>query len=70
MNRDSISFVMPALNEEINIGKSIKMVQAVAIERSLEYELTIINDGSVDNTRNISNNYAKKDRNIKVICHE
>lgn len=67
--KDGISIMMPALNEEKNIGSSIIMVEELMSDLVLNYELIIINDGSNDNTLKIANDFAKKNPNITIINH-
>tara|TARA_Y100000590_G_C15626600_1_gene979593 strand:- start:644 stop:1345 length:702 start_codon:yes stop_codon:yes gene_type:complete len=65
-----ITIVMPALNEENNIRPSILLVQKIFKDLNLNYELIIINDGSIDNTGNIADEYANKFDNIIVSHHD
>ena len=49
-----ISIVIPIYNEQDNIIKLIKEVR-VALEKKINYEIIIVDDGSDDNTYEIVN---------------
>lgn len=58
-----VSIVMPTYNDENDVGKAIESV----IEQTYSnWELVIVNDGSSDDTYNICQEYAKKDKRVKV----
>lgn len=63
-----VTAIIPAYNEGENIRKTIESV------RQLEYpgklEIIVVDDGSRDNTLEIAQMIAKKDRRIKVIHQE
>ena len=59
-----ISVIMPAYNAEKFIDESI---MSVINQTFKDFELIIVNDGSIDNTVNIIKKYIKKDSRIKVI---
>lgn len=65
----SISLVVPAYNEESNIGvflnSAIKSIEKLV----KDYEIIIINDGSTDRTKDIVNNFLRKNNRIKQIIH-
>jgi glycosyltransferase involved in cell wall biosynthesis len=64
----SISFVLPAYNEEENIEKAATAIVEVAETLGLDdYELIIVNDGSVDNTRGIIDSMAASNPRIRPI---
>lgn len=45
-----LSIVLPAYNEELNIGNTATTIAAYLKNRGIPYELVFINDGSSDNT--------------------
>lgn len=53
MNKDKISILIPAFNEEENILLTVKETIAVFDDLGKDYEVIIIDDGSHDNTYNI-----------------
>ena len=68
---DSISVVLPALNEEDNIETAVKRV--VDVLRSLKFrdwEVIVVNDGSTDRTGEIADRIAGEDPDhIRVFHH-
>jgi len=67
--QQSVSFFMPAYNEEKNIAKAIEEALAFLEKKFTKYELIIVNDGSKDNTKKIVESYSKKNKKIKLINH-
>lgn len=61
--RPVVSVVMPAYNAAKYIGKSINSVLAQTYG---DFELIVINDGSIDETLDIVEKYADKDSRIRV----
>ena len=58
------SIIIPAYNSSTFIDLAIRSI----IEQTYDnLELIIVNDGSEDNTLEIANNYASKDKRIKII---
>lgn|GEM_PF-560081 len=68
--QQSISVILPAYNEEENIAKTA--AQAVSCLESLarDWEIIIVNDGSLDKTAEIITAVSKQDARIRVIHHE
>lgn len=60
------SIIIPAYNVEKYIEKAIK---SVINQDFQDYELIIINDGSIDKTADIINGYVKYNNKIKIINH-
>ena len=50
-DRPELSLVMPAYNEEKNIRLIIERTDDVVRQMGLSYELIVVDDGSVDNTK-------------------
>ena len=62
----NISFVIPCLNSELIIKKSVqKLTKKLKKIKKLNYELILIDDGSTDNTNKIINSLKKK--NIRLV---
>lgn len=59
-----VSVLMTAYNEEQFIGQSIASILAQTLK---ELEIVIVDDGSIDNTRHIVENYMEADQRIKLI---
>jgi glycosyltransferase involved in cell wall biosynthesis len=64
-----ISVVLPAYNEEKNIGFVIDGISDFFKKKSLPYEIIAVNDGSKDKTEEVLNDYKKRE-NITVISHD
>ena len=69
MKNLQLSVFLPAYNEEENIKKTILDIDKVLKEISSDYEILIINDGSIDKTGQIVKNLSKQNNNIRLINH-
>ena len=58
------SIIMPAYNEEKNIGKAIDSILSQTYK---EFELVIVNDGSTDNSQEFIDKYMTMDQ--RIICY-
>jgi len=68
MEHKSISFVLPAYNEEANIEEAVKRVLEVAETQDLEdYEVIVVNDGSSDSTAEIIDRLEREDSHVRPI---
>ncbi|HKG70698.1 MAG TPA: glycosyltransferase, partial [Nitrososphaeraceae archaeon] len=56
----TISFLIPAYNEEQIIGRCIESIDRAAVNYSGETEIVIVNDGSTDNTEEVVIDSMKK----------
>ena len=65
-----ISIVTPALNEEQNIGPTIRNVLGAFDDLGIEGEIVVINDGSTDGTLAKVEEEMKRDPRVRVITHE
>src|SRR5574344_1985187 len=61
-----VSVILPVYNGEKYLAQSI---ESVLKQTYKDLELIIVNDCSIDNTLNISNEYAQKDGRVKVITN-
>lgn len=69
--RPEISVVVTAYNEGGNTRIVVEQAMKAMEERGLAgYEILIVNDGSVDETRQIADDLAKLDKRIKALHHE
>lgn len=66
-NTQTLSLVMPALNEERTLESVVHKVMKVNLPYGFKRELIIINDGSRDRTLEIANSLAKQYPEIKVL---
>ena len=65
MIRD-ISIVIPIYNEQDNIIQLIKEVRA-SLEKKINYEIIIVDDGSDDNTYEVVNKIKKINKKVSTI---
>jgi glycosyltransferase involved in cell wall biosynthesis len=65
--KPSISFIVPALNEQENIEAAVKTVFESVGEKQGEFEIVLVNDGSTDKTGEIMERLAKRDPRICVV---
>jgi dolichol-phosphate mannosyltransferase len=70
-NKTSISLVLPCYNEEAilynNLNIVIKYLRSK--EKKYQWEIVLVNDGSKDQTGNIAEQIAGRERNVSVIHH-
>lgn len=69
MNRLELSLVLPAYNEEDTIEEVMKKVDHIVGQMAVEYELIVVDDGSVDGTRKRAVNYAMNNGHVRVVGH-
>jgi len=62
-----MSFVVTALNEEMNIEATVREIHAGARGNTSDYELILVNDGSTDQTGAIMDRLAKTDSKVRVV---
>lgn len=66
-----LSVFFPAYYDEKNIGKVVdKAVEVLEDLKLKDYEITIIEDGSPDNTKEVADKLAEKHAKVKVIHHQ
>lgn len=65
--RHSLTFLIPALNEEGSIKKTYVKAINSAKRYGLDYEIIIINDGSTDRTGAVAEDIKKQDPCVQVI---
>ena len=62
-----ISVVLPVYKKEMYLDKTL---QCILNQSYKNFEVIIVNDGSTDNTKKISDEYVKKDSRISVYHFE
>lgn len=67
MNRPSLSFVIPAKDEEKNIKILYKEIVSASQKLKKRFEMIFVDDGSTDSTFNILKGIHKKDTRVKII---
>lgn len=66
----SLSVVMPAYNERDNIEEAVSSALRVLKDVSDDYEIILVDDGSVDGTSQILDTMAEKIPALRVIHHD
>jgi len=66
----AISVFFPTYNEEGNIKNTVLKAVKVLEKVFKEWEIVIVNDGSIDNTKKIATELSKTNTRIRVINHE
>jgi len=66
----SLSLVLPAHNEEANIGLVVGQALEVLPKYADEFEIVVVNDGSRDRTRQILDELAAAHPEVKPVHHE
>lgn len=64
-----LSIVVPAVNEEQNVGILATEIKKTLKTAKLDYELIFVDDGSTDGTRAALRALHAKDKNVKVLFH-
>ena len=62
-----VSFIMPAYNVEDSVVEAVEMVRRVMAGVTEDYEVIVVNDGSVDGTRRMLKGLG--DGRVKVVDH-
>ncbi len=70
LKKNSLFVIVPALNEEKNIGPTVEMVREAAKIKFGECHIAIFNDGSRDRTGEVAERLAKSFSNLQVIHHD
>jgi glycosyltransferase involved in cell wall biosynthesis len=68
--RPELSVVMPAYNDGHVIEETISRVDAAVRQIGVTYELIVVDDGSVDDTRKKVSDYANCNGHVKVVGYE
>lgn len=65
----SLSIFMPAYNEEGNIAPTLIDAEVAAKKLTTDYEIIVVNDGSLDRTAEIVKELAKNNPRIRLLNH-
>jgi glycosyltransferase involved in cell wall biosynthesis len=65
----SVSIVLPAYNEEDNIGKILERAKSVLVCLHADHEIIVVNDGSTDRTADKVRELIARDPAIRLIGH-
>lgn len=64
-----VSIIIPAYNEEANIGKAVKESLKMLSRLSQKYEVLVVDDGSTDKTGEILDEFQTLNPHLRVIHH-
>lgn len=67
---ESLSVVIPAYNEEGNLANLVKQTLKDAQKISRDFEVIVVNDGSVDKTADVAQSLAKAYKEVKIVNHK
>ncbi len=63
----SVSIVIPAYNEAKNLRRTVDHVSTIAESLAMEYEIILVNDGSLDQTGEIARQLEKRSPHIHLV---
>lgn len=64
---NSLSFVIPAFNEEPNVAEALRRASATCQTLNFDYEIILVNDGSRDRTGEIAKSMIGRIPNLRVV---
>jgi glycosyltransferase involved in cell wall biosynthesis len=65
--KPTVSFVVPALNEEGNIEAAVKNILQAGEHSCRDFEIILVNDGSTDRTGAIMDELAARHKTVRVV---
>jgi glycosyltransferase involved in cell wall biosynthesis len=65
----TLSVVFPAFNEEANIKRTVELARQVLSKLAADWEIIVVDDGSKDATRAISDELAARYAEVRAIHH-
>lgn len=66
----SISVVLPAYNEEANVGQAVRTAMEAVAANTSEYEVIVVDDGSQDRTSEIVRTMMEEHPQVRLVRHE
>jgi glycosyltransferase involved in cell wall biosynthesis len=68
---DGLTIILPAYNEEANIGRAVNRALAVLPDMAKQYEVIVVNDGSRDKTGEVAQTLACKHYpHVRLLNHK
>lgn len=64
-----LSIVVPAYNEEMRIGKTLKEILSYLSTHNYTYELIIVDDGSTDETIRVVNDATREREDVNILTN-
>src|SRR4051794_23167092 len=65
-----VSIVLPAHNEEANIGQAVADAAATAERMFADYEIIVVDDGSSDGTARVAEAAGGENARVRLISHD
>ncbi len=65
-----LSIVIPAFNEEKRLGETLDRIAGYARENSIDSEILVVDDGSLDETSEIARKESLRHSNIRLVRNE
>ncbi len=66
----SVSIVIPAYNEANNLARTVEHVSTNAEELGMDYEIVVVNDGSLDQTEEVARQLERRLPHIRIVGHQ
>jgi glycosyltransferase involved in cell wall biosynthesis len=64
-----LSVVLACFNEEGNIERAVRSTAAAAGRASDDYEVIVVDDGSLDGSLPVASDFARRDPHVRVLVH-
>jgi len=68
--RPELSVILPAYNEGSVIEETLDHVDSAVRQTGLRYEIVVVDDGSVDDTKRRVSNYANNNGHVRVVGYK
>ena len=70
MNKIYLSVIIPAYKEEGRIGNTLLSLEEYFKDKTYQYEIIVVNDGSPDNTAKVVESYIPRVKNLRLVDNE
>lgn len=65
-----ISVVLPAYNEEANVGQAVRRAMNAMAAHTSDYEVIVVDDGSQDHTSQVVQTIMEENPQVRLVRHE
>lgn len=69
MKRPALSLVFPAWNEAANLPSLLASAIEIGGQLGVDFEVVIVDDGSVDASRELLDAWCRRDERIRAVHH-